>query len=683
MRKLLFFVISVIVVLCTAKSKHYHGDVGGLIPHKGICGPNFTWKTAFDDNGYGVLTIQGKGVLDQECSVSSPLHIDAIVFDEGITSVSTSFQDWKFLEFVGIGSTLESLDDVYSMFHGTYDFLGFNVSEHNPYFSSIDGVLFNKNQSRLIRFPQSRFETYTIPDTVEIIEDHAFADSRVLDRLNFGSSVKKISDYAFENCDGLSLLNLPDSLESVAPTAFDGCTYLRSLHVSSNNQYFFTDSDGVLFDKNLKILIRYPPARFGDTYTILSSVNTIGQNAFMGAKNLETITIPNSVVKIEDFAFAQCNQLTSVSIPYSVKYMTGYAFSNCAVLESIKVDAKNMFFSSIEDVLYDKNGTTLLQYPCGREPHYTIPDKTEEIGEFAFGSCKRLNSVTVPKSVKYIDNGAFSQCVNLQTVNIPDRVESLDQSVFDHCISLKTIYVEKTHNNFSSIQGVLFNKDETELIAYPCAKGVQYDVPESVTSISLPGFSFCETLKEVSLGSKIESFSNDVFRGCSGLENVGVSKNNLHLVSINGVVFDKSEKEILFFPFSLGSIYTIPNSVKTIGSSVFQSNPNLVSLTISESVTHIADYAFNHCSQLKYVKYFGIEDPGVGSRAPFLYNSDLSNICVPPNYTSTTFCGEMELSGLTRCEDPKPYIPSSDSSRIMVSLTIILVSIVSLFVSHF
>ena len=316
--------------------------------------------------------------------------------------------------------------------------------------------------------------------------------------------VTTIGDYAFYNCDLTSVI-IPDSVTSIGDRAFASCDVLASV-------------------------------------IIPDSVTSIGDFAFSGCTSLTSVTIPDSVTSIGERAFQLCSSLTSVTIPDSVTAIGDCAFRDCSALTAIDVDEKNPSYSSLEGVLFNKEQTILIQYPVTKSGAYTIPDGVTIIEDDAFYNCRSLTSVTIPDGVKEIGEQAFMYCTSLtsvtigdgvtaigfaaflgchlESVTIPDSVEGIGMDAFLFCHWLTAIEVDENNPKYSSVDGVLFNKEQTTLIKYPGGKSNDYTIPDSVTSIGNYAFSACNSLKSVTIPNSVTTIGNQAFANCKSLTDI-------------------------------------------------------------------------------------------------------------------------------------------------------------------
>ena len=169
------------------------------------------------------------------------------------------------------------------------------------------------------------------------------------------------------------------------------------------------------------------------------------------------------------------------------------------------------------------NGTTLVSYN-GRAANVTIPEGVVSIGREAFAENSSLTSVTIPTSVISIGEGAFANCSSLASITIPSRVNSIGDWAFGGCENLTSITVDNQNRAYSSVDGVLFTKDRTVLIAYPAGKQGTYTIPAGVASIGEWAFHLCGRLTGITIPSSVTHIGEWAFYECSSLRTITVSK---------------------------------------------------------------------------------------------------------------------------------------------------------------
>ena len=410
----------------------------------------------------------------------------------------------------------------------------------------------------------SGLTSVTIPSAVTSIGNYAFASCSGLTSVTIPSAVTTIGNSAFSNCSGLTSVTIPSAVTSIGNSAFQSCNKLTAINVESGNQNFF-GMDGVLFNKNQSTLIQYPNGKTGVSYSIPASVTTIETYAFYYCSGLTSITIPSSLTTIGSFAFYNCSSLTSIIIPSSVTSIGNSAFTSCTKLTAISVASENLNYSSVDGVLFNKNQNTLIQYPIAKTgSSYTIPSSITSIGEAAFYYCNGLTNITIPVSVTTIGNNAFYNCSSLTSIiipssvttigtyafsycsgltsvtipsavttigtyafyncssltslTIPSSVTSIGTNAFTRCTKLTAISVASENLNYSSVDGVLFNKNQSTLIQYPNGKtGVSYSIPASVTTIGTYAFYYCSGLTSITIPSSVTTIGSSAFYYCSGV----------------------------------------------------------------------------------------------------------------------------------------------------------------------
>ena len=351
--------------------------------------------------------------------------------------------------------------------------------------------------------------------------------------------------------------------------------------------------------------------------TISSSVTNIGFMAFSGCASLTNATIPNSVTRINAKAFGGCTSLISITIPSSVNRIGSNAFGGCTSLTGIVVNESNAVYSSVGGVLFDKNQTTLIQYPNGKAASsYAIPNGVTSIGFWAFSSCHSLTNVTIPNSVTSISGYAFEGFTSLISITIPSSVNRIGSNAFGGCTSLTAITVDTGNPVYSSLEGVLLNKKQTMLIQYPGGKVSDYTIPDSVTGIGFRAI-FCDMLTSVTIPNSVTNMGRSLFFGGPCMTVITVKPNNPAYSSVDGVLFNKNQTTIIQCPRGKAGTYTIPDGVTSIGNQAFAFCTNLTSITVGNGVTNIGDEAFLYCTTLTRVYFRG--------DAPILGNSSFTD----------------------------------------------------------
>lgn len=283
-----------------------------------------------------------------------------------------------------------------------------------------------------------------------------------------------------------------------------------------------------------------------ESVNIPHSVTSIGNTAFESCGNLKSVEIPNSITHIGFCAFRNCYSLVTIEIPNSVSSIDFGAFAGCHKLSNILVDVGNPFFCSVEGVLFDKDKIGLIQFPAGLKGSYIIPEtvgwingyafydcpfltsiefpnSVTSIGPYAFSYCCELTSIELPNCLRSINYFAFSKCLELKYIDIPESVVNIGERAFEECENLLNIFVDENNKNYCSLDGVLFNKNKTELLQYPAGKKIiKYTIPDSVISVYDYAFAWNSALESLIIGKQINSVGWGTFYRCDNLREVMV-----------------------------------------------------------------------------------------------------------------------------------------------------------------
>ena len=361
----------------------------------------------------------------------------------------------------------------------------------------------------------------TIPNGVTSINDGTFNECRSLTSITIPDSVTKIGSYAFYNCTSLESIAIPDGVTAIEARALNNTALLENQ--VTPEKYVGTwivdcdnNSGSVTIKKGTTGIA---DSAFEDCTDITSiiipdGVISIGEEAFYRCTSLADITIPDSVTGIKARAFEKCISLEDITIPNGVTYIGDFAFSGCIGLTEIKATAGNSKYVSVNGVLYNKDKTTIICYPVGKnEKTYKIIDGVANIGTAAFHGCKSLTSITIPSGVTEISKFAFNECTNLESVTIPDSVKNIGSAAFQSCKSFTSITIP---DSVIGIDGYAFNNcvrltSVTLSGSRAGTEGAASCNSGSLESIGESAFYNCRMLKTVTIPAGVKTIGDMAF----------------------------------------------------------------------------------------------------------------------------------------------------------------------------
>ncbi len=538
-----------------------------------------------------------------------------------------------------------------------------NVNASNAKFSSENGVLFNKNKTELIKFPNNKKDVtqYKVPTTVEWIREGAFYGCSNLTSIEMTNSVNAIGEQAFYGCSNLTQLAIPSNVARIEDlafgrctklqtisiqnivryinrTAFDDCNGLVNINVSSGNPDF-TSENGVLFNKSKTELIKFPSSKKDTTYKIPSTVTSIVQYAFKNCVNLTSMDIPANVTNIEEKSFVGCTGIKSITIPSTVTRVAEGAIPP-EIIIYVKADSEGHRYAEAGKQGYVLEGTASkisTNYAIPKEDSiklssyvtakWTFSNRTIEItgnGEIKDSILadswiptqyiKLVENVEIYGQVTKIGRASFSGCENLKNVSICDSVSNIGEYAFRYCKSLTSINLNNVkfigNRAFFGCTGLtdvkLPNNVATieESAFRGCKSLTNINIPKGITRLEAETFSGCTNLKNIEIPYNVLYINGSAFEGCVNLANVSVSSDNMGYVVEQGVLYNKDKTEIVKFLNNNKNVtkYQISSNVKTIGASAFDGCNYLTSIEIPTSVTTIDKQAFKNCNNLTDLK---------------------------------------------------------------------------------
>ena len=460
------------------------------------------------------------------------------------------------------------------------ELLSFNVSEENKYYSSDEGILFNKTGLKLIQCPAGKTGSYAIPDRTEALGFGAFEGSH-LSEINISdqSSLQTIGYKAFYNCEQIISIHIPATVVSLDYYAFAYCKKLNNLDLAQgstlNGIY-----EGAFYGCEALTAIRIP-----------DTVMEIGEYAFYGCEALDTVNItensmlqgifahafehtaiseiqiPDSVLEIGSYAFADC-KLKTATTGKNVREVGAHAFSDNSEMteftfgESL-VDVGKAVLSGNRKIVqlnihcFSKCQEVIATYIFNNDVPKTLStvylEKVDTIPENAFTDLNQLKKVISDGTIYKINVGAFENCKNLEEISGTENVEYYGYRAFWKCEKLKNV----SFGNTKIVAGDAFN--------------------------------YCYALKSASFSEKLEEIGENAFYAC-GVKEVTLPDKEYGAVTLGERAFSNADIEKL----NLG------NSIKYIPAGCFFAT-NLKELILPDSVEKIGAYAFRGCYYLKLV----------------------------------------------------------------------------------
>lgn len=245
--------------------------------------------------------------------------------------------------------------------------------------------------------------------------------------------------------------------------------------------------------------------------TIGDGVTSIGYGAFKDCPRLTDISIPDSVTSIASYAFYHCSGLTYITLPEGVISIGDRAFEDCTNLKSITIpeSVTSIGHDAFSNTAYDNNDSNR------RNGVLYIGKNLIKAGSPIPG-----NATTIKEGTRVIADCAFGYCLSLISITIPNSVISIGKYPFCGAPKLTYITVDPNNTNYSSQDGVLFNKTKTELICYPMGKAGDYSIPNGITSIGCAAFYHCSGLASITIPESVTSIGEQAFEGCTSLTDI-------------------------------------------------------------------------------------------------------------------------------------------------------------------
>ena len=460
----------------------------------------------------------------------------------------------------------------------------------------------------------SSLTSVTIPNSVTSIGLGAFGFCTSLASLTIPSSVTSIGIEAFYRCTSLASLTIPSSVTSIGARAFGFCTSLASLTIPSSVTSI--GESAFLYVKH----IEYHGTATGGPWGAIS-MNGYQDNDFIYSDSTETtllayighdtvVTVANTVDTIGPNAFYSCSWLTSVSLPNSVTSIGGGAFDGCKSLTSMTIPNS---VTTIEPALF---------YGCEGLTSVTIPNSVTKIGDYAFFICTGIASLTIPNSVDTIEPWAFGggQAIN-GVRHVTYYGSALDTTGYYEGTPILETWGARSINGYIENGIVYTDSTKTAIQVYiGDAYRIGADsvtIPNTVTDIYSPGFSYCRGPLSVYLPNSLTFIGFDAFEGCTGLTSI-IIPDSVTYIGMSAFAGCTNLQEL-----------KLPNAPAMIDHSAFAECTSLTSLTIPNLIREIRRDAFIVCTGLTSLYYEA--DSCLLSGGAFNYDTNITQLVIGEN----------------------------------------------------
>lgn len=285
----------------------------------------------------------------------------------------------------------------------------------------------------------SKLISVKLPASIQTIGQRAFGACIALKEINIPASVTKIKEAAFFRCASLKSITIPKNVAYIGESAFSRCKNLTSIEVDKDNLHFIS-ADGILYDKEMKTLIKVPDTR--SSFVFPATVVAFLSGSFEGNGHITAIELPDAVQNIPHHAFEDCSALKVFNIPANVAQIGLSAFSRCHAMTAYRVDERNKNYSSEDGILYNSDKTILIKCPESKAT-VQIAGSVKEIDAYAFSWCKQLTEVTLPENVAKIGMSAFVQS-ELKTLKIlSEKQVAIGDEIFAGRTKAVTVFVHE------------------------------------------------------------------------------------------------------------------------------------------------------------------------------------------------------------------------------------------------
>ncbi len=559
-----------------------------------------------------VYTADGTKLIKCTAAANEELNIP----DTVIEIADNAFSCCPKIKTINIPSSVKTISEL--AFKDSLFIEEINVDEKNRYYSSADGVLYDKYKESLLMYPNGNTKKeFSIPDGVREITSDSFSNADNLENVIIPDSVEKISDYSFHECDKLNNVVIPDSVAEIGTGAFSYCsslsdisfsnkTYIVSPEAVAETPWYNDQPDGVVYTGAILYKLK---GDLPENSTVTVKEGTIGINsrAFVNEelsdnKNLISVVLPDGIKYIGELAFYNCQHLKEINLTDSLERIGTDAFLNCFALKELH-----------------------------------IPESMDTVEAF-FNGCNSLEKIIIPSNIKEVRAGAFAECSSLNTIEFlnpycsiedlftayyegPIYDGALGRTIYGYTGSTAQQYAEEMGYKFTSIEEIQdnshigtgdyetdevwewFNYGDHICLETYYGEAEVLELPDELNGIPVTEVSryadvlHPEKIKTVKVPSSITELGN-LFEMLENVSDIVIDKDNKSYIAENNTLYTADRKRLIrCCTGKVSGVFDIPDTVTKINDNAFRNCSQLTVINIPASVKEM-DTSFTGCSSL-------------------------------------------------------------------------------------
>ena len=522
--------------------------------------------------------------------------LTSVKLHETLSDIGVRAFEGTAIKTLELGKNVNSLGK--DLFLNNKVFEGFTVVDKNKDYSSIDGVLYNKNGNSLIMFPTGKTGTFEIPQGVSEIREGAFKNSAITEiKIPQDSALDTIGNNAFEGSN-ITSLSLPEAVTVINSETFKNAEKLKAVELGSNvlkiGKSAFEGAKA-LTEINLPDTLRDVSAyAFKNTGLVTVNIGNgvvrIGTEAFADNKSLKEVVLGENLEKLGAGSFMNCVALAKINLPLNVNDFDMTAFKGCKALKKIAVSNDNQNFKVAAGAIYSADGKTLVAVANNTLTELTIADGTEVIAANAFDLATGVNKITFPQTLVNVKNGALDVTNWFKAQNgvvyAGSVLYKVTGNIADVKIADKTTSIADGALNNKAVKTVTIPETVKVKGAYAFAESgiTEIVIPNSVVSIGNNAFQSA-ALKKITLSNALETMGKAMFKDCASLASVKIP------ATIKNIPVDT-------FLDCKSLVKVDLAAVETIGKYAFSNCEKLTSVELPETLTELDPMSFLGCKAL-------------------------------------------------------------------------------------